>query len=36
MYDVHFFLNSLRAFLKGEKIYVGAETIQFIDRVLPY
>ena len=36
MYDVHFFLNSLRAFLKGEKIYVGAETIQFIDRVLPH
>ena len=35
MYDVHFFLNSLRHFLKGEKIYVGAETIQFIERVLP-
>ena len=30
-----FFLNSLRHFLKGEKIYVGAETIQFIERVLP-
>jgi hypothetical protein len=35
MYDVHFFLNSLRHFLKTEKIYVGAETIQFIERVLP-
>ena len=35
MYDVHFFLNSMRHFLKGEKIYVGAETIQFIERILP-
>tara|TARA_B100000427_G_scaffold187542_1_gene155927 strand:- start:4139 stop:5401 length:1263 start_codon:yes stop_codon:yes gene_type:complete len=35
MYDVHFFLNSMRHFLKGEKIYAGAETIQFIERVLP-
>jgi len=35
MYDVHFFLNSLRHFLKGEKIYAGAETIQFIERILP-
>jgi hypothetical protein len=35
MYDVHFFLNSLRNFLKNEKVYVGAETIQFIDRILP-
>lgn len=36
MYDVHLFLNSIRSFLKGEKIYVGAETIQFIERVLPF
>ena len=35
MYDVNFFLNSMRHFLKGEKIYVGAETIQFIERILP-
>ena len=35
MYDVHFFLNSVRQLLKGEKVYVGAETIQFIERILP-
>ena len=35
MYDVHYFLNSLRQFLKGEKILSGQETIQFIERVLP-
>jgi hypothetical protein len=35
MYDVHYFLNSLRHFLKGEKILSGQETIQFIERVLP-
>ena len=35
MYDVHFFLNSLREYLKGEKIRSGVETIEFINRVLP-
>jgi hypothetical protein len=35
MYDVHFFLNSVRQLLKTEGIYVGAETIQFIERILP-
>ena len=35
MYDVHFFLNSLREYLKGEKIRSGQETIEFINRVLP-
>ena len=35
MYDVHFFLNSLRQYLRGERILSGGETIEFINRVLP-